>query len=211
MSANSSPWRRARRAVAVTVGTSSRTSSSAAAMCIAVGNVSFDDCDMFTSSFGWTGFLDPRSPPASSIARFAITSLTFMFVCVPLPVCHTDSGNSSSSLPAMISSAACTMTSAFSAGSLPRSGSPARRPSSGSPCPGSPRRASGRRRWRSDGCERWRLGAPVVLGGHVDRAHAVGFGCACSCSERTPLFAHFAYRAVHRDAEVRTRAAPQRA
>ena len=32
------------------------TISSAAAMCIAVGKVSFDDCDMFTSSFGWTGF-----------------------------------------------------------------------------------------------------------------------------------------------------------
>ena len=31
----------------------------------------------------------PCSPPASSMARFEITSLTFMFVCVPLPVCHT--------------------------------------------------------------------------------------------------------------------------
>ena len=28
-------------------------------MYIAVGNVSFDDCDMLTSSFGWTGFLLP--------------------------------------------------------------------------------------------------------------------------------------------------------
>ncbi len=58
-------------------------------MCIAVGNVSFDDCDMFTSSLGWTGFLLPRSPPASSMARFEMTSLTFMLVCVPLPVCQT--------------------------------------------------------------------------------------------------------------------------
>ena len=58
-------------------------------MFIAVGNVSFDDCDMFTWSFGCTGFLDPRSPPASSIARFEITSFTFMFVWVPEPVCHT--------------------------------------------------------------------------------------------------------------------------
>ena len=41
----------------------------------------------------------PRSPPASSMARLEITSLTFMFVCVPLPVCQTKSGNSSSSLP----------------------------------------------------------------------------------------------------------------
>ena len=28
-------------------------------MCMAVGNVSFDDCDMLTSSFGWIGFLLP--------------------------------------------------------------------------------------------------------------------------------------------------------
>ena len=37
--------------------------SSTAAMFIAVGNVSFDDCDMFTWSFGWIGVLLPRSPP----------------------------------------------------------------------------------------------------------------------------------------------------
>jgi len=44
-----------------------------------------------------------------------------MFVCVPLPVCHTYSGNSSSCLPSRISSAACTMRSASSAESLSRS------------------------------------------------------------------------------------------
>ena len=33
-------------------------------MCIAVGKVSLDDCDMFTSSLGWTGFLLPIAPPA---------------------------------------------------------------------------------------------------------------------------------------------------
>ena len=44
---------------------------------------------MLTSSLGWTGCLLPISPPASSMARLEITSLTFMFVCVPLPVCHT--------------------------------------------------------------------------------------------------------------------------
>ena len=61
-------------------------------MCIAVGKVSFDDCAMLTSSFGWTGFFEPSSPPASSMARFEMTSLAFMFVCVPLPVCQTTSG-----------------------------------------------------------------------------------------------------------------------
>ena len=51
-----------------------------AAICMAVGNVSFDDWDMLTSSFGCTGSFDPSSPPASSMARFEITSLTFMLV-----------------------------------------------------------------------------------------------------------------------------------
>ena len=32
-------------------------------MCMAVGNVSFDDCDMLTWSLGWTGFLEPMTPP----------------------------------------------------------------------------------------------------------------------------------------------------
>ena len=33
---------------------------STAAMCMAVGKVSFDDCDMLTSSLGWTGRLRPH-------------------------------------------------------------------------------------------------------------------------------------------------------
>ena len=61
----------------------------AAAMCIAVGNVSLEDWDMFTWSFGCTGVLEPSSPPAISIARFEITSLPFMLDCVPEPVCQT--------------------------------------------------------------------------------------------------------------------------
>ena len=105
----------------MTAGRRRWTISSAAATCIAVGKVSFDDCDMFTWSLGWIGALLPRSPPASSMARFEITSLTFMFVWVPLPVCQTYSGNSSSCSPSMISSAAWTMSFASSAGSLPRS------------------------------------------------------------------------------------------
>ncbi len=53
---------------------------------------------MFTWSFGWTGDFEPSSPPASSIARFAITSFTFMLVWVPEPVCQTKSGKWSSSV-----------------------------------------------------------------------------------------------------------------
>jgi len=104
-----------------TAGISFSATCVAAAMCIAVGNVSFDDCDMLTSSFGCIGFFDPISPPAISIARLEITSLAFMFVCVPLPVCQMCNGKCSSSFPAITSSAACTINRAFSAESFPMS------------------------------------------------------------------------------------------
>ena len=82
-----------------TEGSSAWTICSAAAMCMAVGKVSLEDCDMFTWSLGCTGVFDPSTPPASSMARLEMTSLAFMLVWVPLPVCHTRSGNWSSSLP----------------------------------------------------------------------------------------------------------------
>ena len=66
----------------------SRTASSAA-MCIAVGKLSLDDWAMLTWSLGCTGCFEPSSPPSSWEARLAITSLTFMFDCVPDPVCQT--------------------------------------------------------------------------------------------------------------------------
>ena len=47
------------------------------------------------------------------------------------------------------------------------------------------------------------LGAPVVLGGDFDPAHAVGFGARAHVPNVPLCFAHLAYRAVHRDAEVR--------
>ena len=75
-----------------TAGISALFMRSAAAMCMAVGKVSFEDCDMFTSSLGWMGFFEPSTPPASSMARLEITSLAFMLVCVPLPVCQMRSG-----------------------------------------------------------------------------------------------------------------------
>jgi hypothetical protein len=88
-------------------------------MCIAVGKLSFEDCDMFTWSFGCTGAFEPSSPPTSWMQRFEITSLTFMFDCVPEPVCHTYSGNSLSSLPAITSSATRSISSPVQAGSRP--------------------------------------------------------------------------------------------
>ena len=45
-----------------TEGTRTWTSCSTAAMCIAVGKVSLDDCDMLTWSLGWTGVFDPMHP-----------------------------------------------------------------------------------------------------------------------------------------------------
>ena len=106
---------------AATEGSRRCTISSAAAMCIAVGKVSFDDCDMLTWSFGWIGSLEPITPPASSMARLEITSFAFMLVCVPLPVCQIRSGNSASSAPLATSSAAWMMRPARRSSSLPRS------------------------------------------------------------------------------------------
>ena len=90
-------------------------------MCMAVGNVSFDDCDMLTWSLGWIGFLDPMTPPPSSMARLEMTSLAFMLVWVPLPVCQMRSGKWSSSAPLATSPAACSIRPASGSSSLPRS------------------------------------------------------------------------------------------
>jgi hypothetical protein len=104
-----------------TEGSSLWVISSTAAMCMAVGKVSFEDWDMLTSSLGWTGTFDPISPPAISIARLEITSLAFMLLWVPLPVCQTLSGNWSLSLPSETSRAAAMISDDFSADILPRS------------------------------------------------------------------------------------------
>ena len=96
-------------------------------MCITAGNASFDDWLRLTSSLGCTGFLLPTVPPASWIARLAITSLAFMFDCVPEPVWNTTSGNSSSHLPSMTSCAARAMSSALSFGQHAELGIGARR------------------------------------------------------------------------------------
>ena len=61
-------------------------------MCIAVGKVSLEDWLRLTWSFGWTGALLPSGAPRISLARFAITSLAFMLLWVPEPVCQTTSG-----------------------------------------------------------------------------------------------------------------------
>ena len=48
-------------------------------------------------SLGWTGCYEPSVPPTSWMHRLEMTSFTFMLDWVPDPVCHTYSGNSSSS------------------------------------------------------------------------------------------------------------------
>ena len=104
---------------APTAGRSASASASTVATCITVGNTSLDDWPRLTSSLGWIGFLLPGTPPASWMARLAMTSLAFMFDWVPEPVWKTTSGNSWSHLPAITSSAARAMRSALSAGSWP--------------------------------------------------------------------------------------------
>jgi hypothetical protein len=104
---------------AVTAGISDSATACTAATCIAVGNVSFDDCPMLTWSFGCTGDLDPMTPPTSWMHRFAITSLTFMFDWVPDPVCHTRNGKWASSSPSITSSQTRAMSAAIQEGSRP--------------------------------------------------------------------------------------------
>ena len=93
--------------------------SSPVAIDIAPGKTSFEDCDMLTWSLGWIGFLEPSSPPSSSMARFEMTSLAFMLDWVPEPVCQTTSGKWSSRSPSITSWAAERMASATSPSSLP--------------------------------------------------------------------------------------------
>ena len=102
-------------------GSSSSLIASTAAMWIAVGKTSLEDCERLTWSFGWIGLFPPRVPVAASFAREAITSLTFMLLCVPEPVCQTESGNSLTRFPERISSAAFTISAALSFGRRPSS------------------------------------------------------------------------------------------
>ena len=62
-----------------------------AARWMAVGITSLEDWPMLTWSLGWTGSLEPSSPPRIWMARLEITSLAFMFVEVPEPVWKTSS------------------------------------------------------------------------------------------------------------------------
>ena len=101
-------------------GTKPSCTSYAVATDMAVGKVSLELCDMLTWSLGCTGSLDPTTPPSISMARLDMTSLTFMFVCVPLPVCQTTRGKLSSSFPSMTSRAATRIASARLESSLPR-------------------------------------------------------------------------------------------
>ena len=66
--------------------------SRAAATCMAVGKVSLEDWPRLTWSLGCTGALPPRDCASISLARAASTSLTFMLVWVPEPVCQGTSG-----------------------------------------------------------------------------------------------------------------------
>src|SRR6202044_1566934 len=93
MSAHSSALAAIESCSAFTAGINRCFTLTEAAMYIADGNESLDDCDILTWSFGWTGVLLPSAVPASWQQRFEITSFTFMLNCVPLPVIHTCNGN----------------------------------------------------------------------------------------------------------------------
>ena len=76
---------------------------------MAVGKVSLEDWDRFTSSLGCR-----RGDPAAAFPQWAMTSFRFMLVWVPLPVCHTTRGKSSASSPARMRSQTSSMRRSFS-------------------------------------------------------------------------------------------------
>ena len=67
------------------------------------------DCEPLTWSWGLQCAYSPFLNPISSRARFAITSLAFMFVDVPAPPWNTSSRNSSCSFPSISSRQAPSM------------------------------------------------------------------------------------------------------
>lgn len=75
--------------------------------------VSLEDWLLLTWSLGCTGTLEPIFPPSISIARFDMTSFTFMFVWVPDPVCQTTKGKWSNNLLLITSSEAWMIASAI--------------------------------------------------------------------------------------------------
>ena len=93
--------------------------ATSAARWMAVGMTSLEDWPMLTWSLGWTGLLEPSSPPRIWMARLEITSLAFMLVEVPDPVWKMSRTNWLSSLPSTTSSAASTMASLSSSSSKP--------------------------------------------------------------------------------------------
>ena len=139
-------------------------------MCSAVGNVSLLDWLRLTSSFGWIGFLPPRAPVAISLARLAMTSLTFMFDWVPgagLPDAQRELVERD--FRSATSSAAATISSRFSAGSRPSSPF-----TSAAARFRIPKARMIRRRHRVVADREvveaaLGLGAPVMLGGDLDR------------------------------------------
>mmetsp|Transcript_13391 Transcript_13391/g.40600 ORF Transcript_13391/g.40600 Transcript_13391/m.40600 type:complete len:201 (+) Transcript_13391:1160-1762(+) len=98
--------------------------SSAVATWIAEGKTSLVDCEALTWSLGWTATTTSSSrfrltEPTSCFAIEAITSLTFMLLCVPEPEIQIGSGNWSSCSPATTCAAAALMRSARWSSSLP--------------------------------------------------------------------------------------------
>ena len=101
---HSAAFRPASRRSAPRPGSAARWIATAAATWMAVGNTSLVLWPRLTWSLGWIGFFGlKRSPPDSSIARLAITSLAFILLEVPEPVWKTSTGNWSSNWPSATS------------------------------------------------------------------------------------------------------------
>ena len=95
-------------------GASSPVQRATAAILIAEGPTSFDDCPMLTWSLAWTFF------PRSSAALSAMSSLRFMLSPVPEPVWKTSTVTFESCLPSITSLEASAIAEATLGSSNPR-------------------------------------------------------------------------------------------
>ena len=152
-------------------------SPSTAATCIAVGKTSLDDWPQVDVVVRVHAGAPRRARrPAARDARLASTSFMFMLVCVPEPVCQTESGNSPACAPASTSSAARAMASASGASSRPSSRVDARRDALDARQRHQQRLAAcARSEMRKCSSERCVCAPHSALGGHLDVAEGVVF------------------------------------
>ena len=144
--------------------------------CIAVGNASFEDWPHVHVIVRVHEAPLAPSPARISFARLAITSLTFMFVCVPLPVCQTRAETRHPTGPRSPRPPPPRWPRPFAVSSLPSSSWTARPPSPPERGRGRGRAAPAPPEIRKCSSVRWVCAPREAIGRHLDRAERVALG-----------------------------------